>query len=124
VPMQPRREREELREETVFHVTNRGDSLMSEERWEVRRPVSMGVNEELEDAGVVSVVLGSRELELEEEGVEEPLDERSERRWRVGFLRAVVKNFEGSSASSPSSSSSSPSETSSPFGYSAHAVWT
>ena len=85
----------------------------------------MGVKEELEEAGVVSVVLGSRELELAEEGVEEPLDGRAERRWRAGFLRAGLWNLEAvSSAPSSSSSYTSPSELSSPLGYSAHAALT
>ena len=119
VPMHPRRERVELRPEMVFQVIKSGDSEMSEARWEVRRPMPMGVNEPVELAGVVSAVLGSREVELLDEGVEEPEFEveveRLVRRCRVGFLRAGRDFFvdgseevEGPSWSSSSSSEAEP----------------
>ena len=96
VPMQPRNEREPLRGDTVFQVTKRGDSTMSLARWDVRRPMPMGVNVSVELAGVVPAVEGSREEEDDEEpGVEEPLGERAERRAKVGFLALEERELEG-----------------------------
>lgn len=128
MPTQPRRERDELREETVFHVTNNGDSVRSEDGLETWFPLPIGENEELDDAGVVSVVLGSRELELEDEGVEDPLAEGAERCCSEGFLRARGDVFFSSEAepsvSWSSSPSSSASESSNTLAYSAHEAWT
>jgi len=114
--MHPRRDRVELRPEIVFQVIKSGDSEISDARCEVRRPMPMGVKEPVELAGVVSAGVGSRELELLEEGVEEPefdVDvERLVSRWRVGFLGTGRDFFvDGSEElSSPSWSSSSSSE--------------
>lgn len=77
VPMQPRRECSWVRGDTVFQVTKRGYSVSSLLRLELMEFVL--------DAGVVTVVLGSREEEEEEEGVEEPLGELSERRCTAGL---------------------------------------
>ena len=99
--MQPRKEREPEREETVFQVTKRGDSTISLVRWDVRRPMPTGVNLSVELAGVVSVVEGSRdEAEDEDPGVEVPLGVWVERRLSVG-LRSLDDGeivFESSSA--------------------------
>jgi hypothetical protein len=52
VPMQPRRERIDVRGETVFQVTKRGLSVMVMLRWEVRRTlIPMGVKEPVEPVG-------------------------------------------------------------------------
>ena len=96
VPMQPRREREPLVAETVFHVTKSGDSVISVARWELfagERP--MGVNAEVLEEGVVSAVeVGSGESELlvlePEPGVE---DREPEIRASVGFLALDLSSF-------------------------------
>lgn len=109
----------------VFHVTKRGDSVMVLSRCEVRLPTPMGVNEPVDESGVVAVVDGARDMEEFEDGVEVPL--LADIRDRAG-LRGIVELFgvSPSSASSSCSSSESPASelASSPFGYSAHEVWT
>ena len=118
--MQPRRDRVPLRAETVFQVTKRGESVMG-----LGRPMPMGVKVSVEEAGVVSVVEGSREeVEDEEPGVEEPDWERSDRRASVGLrgrggLEVMGELLEGAASSGGGSLRSSSAEDSSlsrPFG--------
>jgi hypothetical protein len=114
--MQPRREREPERGDTVFQVTKRGDSTMSLARWEVRCPMPIGVNVSVELPGVVSAVEGSSEEEEEEDeepGVEEPLGKWAARRARVGFLAFGEREVEGGSRSESAAGSASSAESSS-----------
>jgi hypothetical protein len=124
--MQPRRVRVEEDGETVFQVTNKGDSVMEvEARWEVRRGCRpMGTKELEEEAGVVLVVDGERELEEEDAGVELPLKggREEETRSRVGFRGAGREEggldslSEGEEGEDDAESGSSSSSSSRPLG--------
>ena len=95
--MQPRRDRPR-REEIVFQVMKRGDSVISV------------LKDWVELAGVVAAVSASSSLEEEEDGVEDPEGVRTCRRCTMGFLGA-------------SSSASSSSTMSKVLAYSAHEDW-
>lgn len=72
--MQPRREGVERPGERVFQVTNNGDSVIVEERWEVRcgfKPT--GEKALVLEEGVVFAVEGEMGEEELDAGVEEPL---------------------------------------------------
>ena len=94
--MQPRREYEREPGRAVFQVTKSGYSASG----------SIAGREWVLISGVVAVVLGSREEDEEEEGVDRPLDDRPPSLARVGF-RSEPLILDGEETSVASSSSSS-----------------
>jgi hypothetical protein len=91
----------------VFQVMNSGYSASG----------SAAGSEWVLRSGVVAVVLGSREDEEEEEGVDKLLEDRADRRSKAGF-RSEMLALDGAEELVTSSSSSSSS--CKPFWYEAH----
>jgi hypothetical protein len=112
----------------LLTVTKSGDSVIFEERCEVRRGCSpIGTKEVDDEAGVVLFVDGERDDEEDDAGVELPLDapdNRSKRGLRGadseddGFPLSLSEG--GEESADESSCFSSSSSSSRPFGYAAH----
>lgn len=83
--MQPRRDVLPVRGETVFHVTNNGDSVMAGS---------------VESRDVVDVAAVSVESDMLEDEEDEPLDETSATRRRAGILFLMLSSFEEGPSSS------------------------